>query len=124
MQWIVGILVKILRYYDCLELSSSLNEHGEPIVRAIIPAAALALSLAAFAPAHAQEPDPAPPATDARIYEIVAASSPARVEADIRTLAGFGTRSTLSDTLSDTRGIGAARRWIKAEFDRISASCG
>src|SRR5690606_23541720 len=28
------------------------------------------------------------------------------------------------DTLSDTRGIGAARRWIKAEFDRISAECG
>src|SRR5690606_11748331 len=31
---------------------------------------------------------------------------------------------TLSDTVSDTRGIGAARRWIKAEFDRISAACG
>jgi hypothetical protein len=39
-------------------------------------------------------------------------------------LAGFGTRNTYSDTLSDTRGIGAARRWIKAEFDRISAACG
>jgi len=36
----------------------------------------------------------------------------------------FGTRNTLSDTLSATRGIGAARRWIKAEFDRISAECG
>ncbi len=47
-----------------------------------------------------------------------------RVEADIRTLAGFGTRNTFSDTLSDTRGIGAARRWIKAEFDKISADCG
>jgi hypothetical protein len=93
-------------------------------VRPLVPAAALALSLAAYAPVPAQEPVPAPPATDARIYEIVAASSPARVEADIRTLAGFGTRSTLSDTLSDTRGIGAARRWIKAELDRISASCG
>ena len=46
------------------------------------------------------------------------------MEADIRTLAGFGTRNTFSDTLSATRGIGAARRWIKAEFDRISASCG
>ncbi len=39
-------------------------------------------------------------------------------------LAGFGTRNTFSDTLSTTRGIGAARRWIKAEFDRISAACG
>ena len=65
-----------------------------------------------------------PPQTDTRIYEIVAASSPERVEADIRALAGFGTRNTFSDTLSATRGIGAARRWIKAEFDRISKACG
>jgi len=66
----------------------------------------------------------APPAVDSRIYDIVEAASPSRVEADIRRLAGFGTRNTFSDTLSDTRGIGAARRWIKAELDRISESCG
>ena len=65
-----------------------------------------------------------PPQTDTRIYEIVASASPERVEADIRALAGFGTRNTFSDTLSATRGIGAARRWIKAEFDRISEACG
>ena len=65
-----------------------------------------------------------PPQTDPRIYDIVAAASPERVEADIRTLAGFGTRNTFSDTLSATRGIGAARRWIKAEFERISEACG
>ena len=65
-----------------------------------------------------------PPQTDLRIYDIVAAASPERVEADIRMLAGFGTRNTFSDTLSAARGIGAARRWIKAEFDRISESCG
>jgi hypothetical protein len=39
-------------------------------------------------------------------------------------LVGFGTRNTLSDTVSATRGIGAARRWVRAEFERISASCG
>lgn len=66
----------------------------------------------------------APPQTDTRIYDIVAAASPERVEADIRALAGFGTRNTFSDTLSATRGIGAARRWIKAEFGRISEACG
>lgn len=75
------------------------------------------------APGSAAAQD-APPASDARIYDIVDASSPERVEADIRTLAGFGTRNTMSDTLSDTRGIGAARRWIKAEFDKISDACG
>jgi hypothetical protein len=35
-----------------------------------------------------------------------------RIEHDIRKLVNFGTRHTLSDTKSDTRGIGAARRWI------------
>ena len=62
--------------------------------------------------------------TDSRIYDIVAASSAERLEKDIRTLANFGTRHTLSDTISQTRGIGAARRWIKAEFEKISKDCG
>ena len=40
-----------------------------------------------------------------------------RIEATVRKLVGFGTRHTLSDTASDARGIGAARRWIKAQLD-------
>ncbi len=39
-------------------------------------------------------------------------------------LSGFGTRHTLSDTVSQTRGIGAARRWVKQEFEKISKECG
>jgi len=50
--------------------------------------------------------------------------SGARLEATVRTLVGFGTRHTLSDTLSPIRGIGAARRWVHAAFDRISRDCG
>ena len=65
-----------------------------------------------------------PPQLDQRIYDIAKSPSSERLEADIRRLAGFGTRNTLSDTLSDNRGIGAARRWIKAEFDKISENCG
>ncbi|APS40067.1 M28 family metallopeptidase [Salegentibacter sp. T436] len=61
--------------------------------------------------------------TDERIYEIMDSVSADRIEADIRKLAGFGTRNTFSDTISDTRGIGAARRWIKSEFDNISNNC-
>jgi len=71
---------------------------------------------------NAQEVE-APPQVDLRMYDIIEAASPDRLEADIRQLAGFGTRNTLSDTTSDSRGIGAARRWIKAEFDRIAAAC-
>ena len=51
-----------------------------------------------------------PPQTDTRMYDIISAVSPDRIEADIKALAGFGTRNTLSDTVSETRGIGAARR--------------
>lgn len=75
--------------------------------------------------AVAQQPEAAvPPARDARLYRIVDSVSARRIERDIRTLVAFHTRNTLSDTLSKTRGIGAARRWIKAQFDSISAACG
>ncbi|MAY52443.1 MAG: peptidase M28, partial [Flavobacteriaceae bacterium] len=61
--------------------------------------------------------------TNPKIYDIIDAVSAERIEQDITTLAGFGTRNTFSDTVSNTRGIGAARRWIKSEFETISKSC-
>lgn len=61
--------------------------------------------------------------TDARLYDIIESVSSKRIESDVRTLANFGTRNTFSDTISNKRGIGAARRWIKAEFDNISKNC-
>lgn len=54
------------------------------------------------------------------IHRAVANADPQRIEADIRKLASFGTRHTLSDTKSKKRGIGAARRWLEKEFERIS----
>ena len=57
------------------------------------------------------------------LYNIIDNTSSERIEKDIRKLANFGTRHTLSDTLSETRGIGAARRWIKKEFENISNDC-
>lgn len=62
--------------------------------------------------------------TTEELHKIGIAPSAERIESDIQSLVNFGTRHTLSDTVSDTRGIGAARRWIKSEFDRISAACG
>ena len=62
--------------------------------------------------------------TDTRIYDIVNNVKTERIKKDIAKLANFGTRHTLSDTISNTRGIGAARRWIKSEFDEISKNCG
>jgi hypothetical protein len=63
-------------------------------------------------------------AQDERLYTIIEAVSAKRIEQDIRTLANFGTRHTMSETESNTRGIGAARRWIEAEFKKISKECG
>lgn len=66
----------------------------------------------------------APPAEKHALYAIGTAASAARIEADIAKLVSFGTRHTLSETASGTRGIGASRRWIEAEFNRISKACG
>ncbi len=62
--------------------------------------------------------------TDGRLYDISESISAERIKSDIKTLTEFGTRHTLSDTVSKKRGIGAARRWIKAEFEQISKDCG
>jgi hypothetical protein len=59
-----------------------------------------------------------------KLHEIVKQVSAKNIEKDITTLVNFGTRHTLSETQSNTRGIGAARRWIKTEFEKISKQCG
>ena len=57
------------------------------------------------------------------LYDIIESVSSKRLEKDVQILVNFGTRHTLSDTLSESRGIGAARRWIKSEFETISKNC-
>jgi hypothetical protein len=86
----------------------------------------LALALAAgLTPALAQNTGAVPaPREQEQIRRIVADISPQRIEATIRKLVSFGTRHTMSDAQSDTRGIGAARRWIKAELERCNAQAG
>ena len=69
---------------------------------------------------HSPEPD----GTDQRVRDIVAVVAAERAEADVRALVAFGTRHTLSETDSATRGIGAARRWVRDELERIAASTG
>ena len=61
--------------------------------------------------------------TDSKIYDIINAVSLERIKANVKTLTEFGTRNTFSDTISNTQGIGAARRWIKSEFEKISQDC-
>jgi Zn-dependent M28 family amino/carboxypeptidase len=61
--------------------------------------------------------------THQKIYDIIDTVSEERLRQDVKTLTEFGTRNTFSDTTSTTRGIGAARRWIKNEFETISKDC-
>ena len=61
---------------------------------------------------------------DVRARAIVAAVDPVQLQDTIRQLVSFGTRHTMSDTVSPTRGIGAARRWTAARFAAISKDCG
>ena len=61
--------------------------------------------------------------TDQKIYDIINSVSEERIKKDVKILTEFGTRNTFSDTVSNTRGIGAARRWIKNEFEAISKDC-
>ncbi|WP_448212101.1 M28 family peptidase [Colwellia sp. MEBiC06753] len=65
-----------------------------------------------------------PPSEQPILRDIQQQVSAKRLKSDVTSLVNFGTRHSLSDTKSDTRGIGAARRWIKAEFEKISQACG
>jgi len=75
-----------------------------------------ALLLALVAATAQAQPD--------ELQSMLAEVSTARIEARIRKLVGFGTRHTLSDIASDTRGIGAARRWITAELQACAKASG
>ena len=56
---------------------------------------------------------------DPRVARLLDEISEERLRSLLTTLVGFGTRNTLSDTASPTRGIGAARQWI---FDELKQS--
>lgn len=68
--------------------------------------------------------DSAPPAVKAELAQISGEVSEASLRTYVERMVSFGTRHTLSDTKSDRRGIGAARRWVEAEFRSMSAACG
>ena len=90
---------------------------------------AVALLLSGVAAAQTQ---PAPAAkvrdVDPQIAAAVRKVSAAQIEANIRKLAGFHNRNTISAadpaSIARGRGIGAAREWIKSEFERYSQACG
>lgn len=62
--------------------------------------------------------------TDPQIKKMVDEVSSENIEANVRKLVTFQTRHSLSDTLSSTTGIGAARNWILSEMQRYSRESG
>ena len=92
-----------------------------------MPFPRIAAGLAAVLFASSAFAAPAAPDLSRRqpqISKIVAEISPKRIDNTIRKLVAFETRHTMSDTSSETTGIGAARRWIKAELERCGAGTG
>ncbi|OGN44825.1 MAG: peptidase M28 [Caulobacterales bacterium RIFCSPHIGHO2_01_FULL_70_19] len=85
-----------------------------------LPLALAGLLLAGATAAGAQTPVAEHPL----LHRLAAEVRPERMRADIQTMVDFGTRHTLSETRSETRGIGAARRWVQREFEAISSDCG
>ena len=80
---------------------------------------ALWIAAAGFAAlAHSQEP----PAVNSAVSGILSEISESNIRKTVDRLVGFGTRHTLSDTSSTSRGIGAARRWIRSEMERYAAA--
>ncbi len=61
---------------------------------------------------------------DSAIDRMVSQVDRERIEATVRALAACGTRNTMSSQEHPTRGIGAARRWIVGQLERINADCG
>jgi hypothetical protein len=80
------------------------------------------------APSAATEDAIAPHPADPQIAAALKQISAEHIQSNIEKLASFGTRVTLSAqdpaSVSAGHGIGAAREWIKSEFERYSRDCG
>jgi hypothetical protein len=87
-----------------------------------------AISLAALAQDKSGSASLEPMATDSSIAAALQQVSAERIRVNIEKLASFGTRSTISAqdpaSIAAGRGIGAAREWIKSEFERYAKDCG
>src|ERR1700733_2262763 len=90
-----------------------------------IAAALLSVAMAATAQSAKSEPSYA---ADSQIAAALRQVSAQRIQANIEKLVSFGTRLTLSAqdpaSIAAGHGIGAAREWIKSEFERYSKDCG
>src|SRR5687768_4785513 len=86
--------------------AANTKEEGAMKTGSIIVTLLLVMMTAVPRAQNAPRPD-----ADPRIEKIVASVSQERLKELLTRLVSFGTRNTLSDQESTTRGIGAARNW-------------
>ena len=105
-----------------------LQERDAPTfcITPLMPVLAFAVALFSTSPGHAQE-TAGRSVADPKIVAALKEISSERIRTNIEKLVGFGTRSTLSAqdpaSISTARGIGAAREWIRSQFEQYSKDC-
>jgi Peptidase family M28 len=97
--------------------------------RTLVTALMLGATAAPLAAQRANNPGAVPDVTiglvrDPVLAATIAEISAARIRETDSALVSFGTRHTMSDTLSSARGIGAARRYVFAKLNGYSRACG
>ena len=97
-------------------------------VSAILIGVALTGSAVAFGQERGDSAVEGPMNADPQIVQQLRQVSAERIQANIEKLVSFGTRSTISAqdaaAIANGRGVGAAREWVKSEFERYSRDCG
>jgi hypothetical protein len=106
-----------------------MRSHGRFFEWAAVWTSLMMLLLAPGVFCRAQETTAAgKPSPDPRIAQAIHQISPDHIRQTIEKLVSFQNRSTLSaqdeESIQAGKGIGAAREWIKAEFERYSKDCG
>jgi hypothetical protein len=102
------------------------NRRWRLIVAALLSTTALSQHQASSQASEAASPESM--VVDSRISSALQQVSAERIRTNIEKLVSFGTRSTISArnaaVIGAGRGVGAAREWIRSEFERYAKDCG
>lgn len=102
-----------------------LSPHTPVTVASALMIALIAVQLSAYCAAQSSVPRNA---ADPQIATAIRQVSADHIRQTVEKLVSFGNRSTISaqdeESIKSGKGIGAAREWIKAEFERYSKDCG
>jgi Zn-dependent M28 family amino/carboxypeptidase len=104
--------------------SESQRQHARLALLAVL----IALKIVQAGPVCEAQENAPKSVVDPHISAALRQVSAEHIRQTVEKLVSFGTRSTLSaqddDSIKAGKGIGAAREWIKSEFERYSKDCG